>query len=279
VFIGVGQYSNGQQAEGQGLVYLGSAAGLAPTPVWSAEGNQRFCGFGNGRSAGDVNDDGYDDLIVGASSFNNGELDEGRAYLYLGSPAGPSPAPDWSAEGNQEDAAFGSSVGAAGDVNGDGFGDVIVGAYGYDTPPITRSGEGRAYVYLGSATGLGATPAWSAGGTQETELFGVAAAAGDLDGDGFSDVIIGATGFDHGEREEGRACVYFGSSRGLALRPGWSFEGNQRFAAFGCPLACAGDVNGDGFSDVIVGANLYDHGQHDEGGAWVFLGASRLRQR
>lgn len=79
-------------------------------------------------AAGDVNGDGYSDVIVGAQNYFNGESGEGLAFVYHGSASGLSVTADWTAEGNQLNASFGYSVGGAGDVNGDGYSDVIVGA-------------------------------------------------------------------------------------------------------------------------------------------------------
>ena len=104
-------------------------------------------------TAGDVNGDGYSDVIVGAPRYDNGQTDEGRAFVYHGSAAGLAPPPAWTAEGNQAGADFGGSVATAGDVNGDGYSDVIVGAPVYDNG---QTDEGRAFVYHGSAAGLGA---------------------------------------------------------------------------------------------------------------------------
>ena len=98
-------------------------------------------------TAGDVNGDGYADLIVGATYYDNGQANEGRTYVFLGSAVGLSPTAVWRAESDQSYAYFGASARAAGDVNGDGYADVIVGAYYYDN---NQTNEGRAYVYYGN---------------------------------------------------------------------------------------------------------------------------------
>jgi len=279
VLIAASGWENGQQAEGAVFLYLGSPAGLGATPAWSAEGNQRFSGFGSGGRAGDVNGDGFDDLIIGAGGFNHGEVDEGRVFLYLGSPAGPSLVADWTAESDQASAFFGSYVGAAGDVNGDGYDDVIVGATNYDSPPLAFTPEGRAYLYLGSPAGLSWVPDWTAEGMQVGESFGAVAGTGDLDGDGYDDVIVGAPGHRRMLKNEGRVCVYFGSAAGLSALPSWQTVGGQREAALGDALAGAGDVNGDGYADLILGAWKYDFALKNEGRAFVFHGASDRRLR
>src|SRR5207244_3966598 len=110
-------------------------------------------------TAGDVNGDGFTDVIVGADLYDNGETDEGRAFVYHGSVSGLLASPAWTAESDQPGAQFGVSVATAGDVNGDGFSDVIVGAFLFDNG---ETDEGRAFVYRGSASGLAAAPAWTA---------------------------------------------------------------------------------------------------------------------
>ncbi len=277
VIVGAYQLSNDQAGEGRAYVYLGSASGLSPTPAWTAEGDQADAFFGYAVSgAGDVNHDGYDDVIVGAPNFDNGETDEGRAYLYLGSASGPSTAPAWIAEGNQEIARFGSAVAGAGDVNRDGYADVIVGA------PYFHNGqeeEGRAYLYLGSASGLSPDPAWTGESDQPYALFGAAVAtAGDVNGDGYADAIVGAPYATNGQSGEGQAFAYLGTASGLSATPAWSAESDQAGARFGWSVATAGDVNRDGLDDLIVGAPLFHNGQDYEGKAYLFLGLSRTDQ-
>ncbi len=130
---------------------------------------------------------------------------------------------DWTAESNEENARFGSSVSTAGDVNGDGYADVIVGAYQYsggETP------EGTAFLWYGSSTGLGSagTPGnadWST--ADDSPFFGSGCSvgmAGDVNGDGYADVIVGAPGYANGQSSEGGAFVYYGNGGpGVALRP------------------------------------------------------------
>src|SRR5687768_2422485 len=99
----------------------------------------------------------------------------------------------WMAESDKAEAWFGASVSSAGDVNGDGFGDVAVGASRYDD----ESAGGIVEVYLGSATGLDAIPAFTAEAGQPYVWFGSSvASAGDVNGDGYWDLVVGSYGYD-----------------------------------------------------------------------------------
>jgi hypothetical protein len=251
-------------------------------PTGTAEGDQPEAALGRSvSSAGDVNGDGYSDVIVGASKFTNGETNEGRAFVYHGSGAGLSPSAAWTAESNVANAQFGFAVSNAGDVNGDGYSDVIVGAYQFHNGDTWRDVlEGAAFAWHGSATGLGAagTPAnaaWLADGGQVGAQFGYAlSTAGDVNGDGYSDVIVGAPAYNNGPENEGRVLVYHGFGGGLSVTARWTAEGDQAGAQFGRSVAAAGDISGDGFADVIVGAPLYDEGSTvtDVGLARVYHG-------
>ncbi|MEO0123644.1 MAG: FG-GAP-like repeat-containing protein [candidate division WOR-3 bacterium] len=272
VIVGAPLYTNGQGDEGAAFVYCGSASGLSNTAIWMDEGNQNGAYFGFSVStAGDVNGDGYADVIVGAPFYTNGQDYEGAAFVYHGSASGLSTAPMWTNEANQNNAYFGFSVSTAGDVNGDGYADVIIGAHYYDNG---ETDEGRAFVYHGSAAGLSTTPNWTGESNQPSAYYGVSVStAGDVNGDGYSDVIVGAHYYDNGETDEGRAYVYHGSATGLSTTPNWTGESNQNNARYGTSVATAGDVNGDGYSDIIVGAPLYDDGDTDEGAAFVYHGS------
>jgi hypothetical protein len=272
VIVGAPSYDNGQDGEGRAFAYYGSASGPSATPSWTAESDQAFASFGTSvAAAGDVNGDGYDDVIVGAPSYDKGQESEGRAFAYYGSASGPSATPSWTAEPNRLAAFFGGSAAGAGDVNGDGYDDVIVGATGYDNGEFD---EGRAFAYYGSATGLSATPNWTAESDQAfAQLGGSVDGAGDVNGDGYGDVIVGAHVYNDGQMRQGKAFAYYGSADGLSATPNWTAEPNQERTNFGISVAGAGDVNGDGYGDVIVGDDNYDHGQVDEGRAFAYHGS------
>ena len=152
--------------------------------------------------------------------------------------------------------------------SGDGYSDVVVGARYYGNG---EGSEGAAFVYHGSAGGLAMTVSTQLASNQAGALFGSSvASAGDVNGDGYSDVIVGALGYSHG----GAAFVYHGSAGGLAMIASVQLESNQVYASFGNSVASAGDVNGDGYSDVIVGADRYDNGEDNEGAAFIYHGNS-----
>ncbi len=273
IIVGANQYDNVENNEGAAFVYYGSATGPSAVPNWTGESDQAFAFYGiSVSSAGDVNGDGYSDIIVGANGYSNGEANEGAAYVYYGSSGGLSLTVDWMMESNLASAQYGISVASAGDVNGDGYSDIIIGAYGYDNG---EADEGAAYVYFGGSTGPSATADWTREGNQVDAHYGFSvSSAGDVNGDGYSDIIIGAYGYDNGEADEGTAYVYFGGSTGPSVVPNWSGESNQAGACYGISVSSAGDVNGDGYSDIIVGAYRYDNGEADEGAAYVYSGGS-----
>ncbi len=270
IIIGALRYDNGQTDEGRVYCYLGSAAGLSLTVNWTAESNQNNANMGSVSSAGDVNGDGFSDVIIGASNYDNGQTNEGRVYCYQGTSSGLPASANWTNESNQANSNYGLKVSSAGDVNGDGYSDVIVGAITYDNGELD---EGRAFVYQGSASGLSAAENWTAESDQISANFGTSvSSAGDVNGDGYSDIIIGSSNYDKTLLDEGSAFLYLGSNSGLSATSNWSAESNQISAYFGTSVSSAGDVNGDGYSDVVIGASFYDSGPADDGAAFVYYG-------
>lgn len=259
------------------LAFHSSIAFALPstTPSWTVIGTQPGAELGYSvASAGDVNGDGYADVIVGAIYDRCGGISNGCAYLYLGSPTGPSTSPDWTATSAFLNSALGSSVASAGDVNGDGFDDVIVGAL--NDGPTTA---GRAYLFLGSSTGLSMTPAWTTPDLDQRQdqasQGSAVASAGDVNGDGYSDIIVSAPFFTSGSKSAGRVFVYYGSPNGPSPQADWTADGNQTAEDFGHSVASAGDVNGDGYSDIIIGADQSHMGRsgHGSGSVAVYLGS------
>jgi hypothetical protein len=222
----------------------------------SAEHSSGVTGAAFGASvaaAGDVNGDGFADVLVGSPQHDGGQAAEGKAYLYFGSGTGPSVDPDWVYESNQARALLGFRVASAGDVNADGFADVLVSAPHHDGG---GTNAGRVLLFLGSASGLSDTPAWTLDGTQAHSWLGRSiACAGDVNGDGYSDVLVGAPRHQADSAHLGRVLVFEGSSSGLSSSPSLTMDGD-RYAYLGTEVAWAGDVNADGYDDVILGAGL-----------------------
>jgi hypothetical protein len=273
VIVGAPYYqsSSFHEDEGWAMVYHGSATGLSPSADWYVQANIQMAFLGASvSSAGDVNDDGYDDVIIGAYSMTSGDIDEGLAFVYHGDSTGLSSSADWTGEGNEYEAEYGWSVSCAGDVNNDGYDDVIVGA-----PRYGVSDRGAAFVYHGSATGLSATADWSVEGEDDGHHLGYSVSgAGDVNNDGYDDVIFGAPQYVNGEISEGAAYLHYGSASGLSATPGWVSESNQAHSYMGRSVAGLGDINNDGYDDVIVGASWYDSGESNEGIVFVYFGSA-----
>jgi hypothetical protein len=263
VIVGADTYSNGQENEGAIFIYHGSATGITIQAAIHFERDFADSYMGTSvASAGDVNKDGYADVVVGADGVTN------EACVYEGSSNGITGNPKI-LETNEIDSDFGGSVASAGDVNGDGYGDIIVGDHLYGP-----NGEGAAYVFHGSNTGIGSDAAVTLQCNQQGALLGRSVAgAGDLNGDGYSDVIVGAPDYDNGQNNEGVVFAYYGSSAGVSNTDPILLEMNKEYSGFGENVNSAGDVNGDGYSDIIVGAPYFTDGQQYEGAAYVFHGS------
>jgi hypothetical protein len=249
--------------------------------------------------AGHVNDDDYADVIVGAPFYDavpgNPRVFEkvGAAFIFLGASGTgiPHGSPDTAATQliaapDEVDMLFGNSVAGAGDVDNNGYADVIVGAPLYDAG---EPAEGAAFVFLARDEGTGiadggpSTASSQLESDQDSAKMGQSVAGiGDINGDSFADVIVGAYRYDAGETEEGAAFVFLGSDSGIVANGNPAnadvqLESDQPWAWLGWSVAGAGDVNGDGAPDTIVGAPDYNAGQIKEGAAFVFLSEPTLK--
>lgn len=272
VIVGASGYSNGQTLEGMIFVFLGASGGLTTTRVITVDSNQANALFGYSvGTAGDVNGDGYNDVLVGAPGYNiSGTLNAGAAFVFLGATDGVSTTYT-AIYGDQSDARYGHAVSTAGDVNNDGYSDILVGAPLYDKDTLVSIGA--AFVYLGSPTGVITTPnRCFYGNAAGAQLGAAVGAVGDANNDGYADVIIGAPRADYGQDDEGAAYIYLGSAAGLSTNLVWRGEGNKAEATFGFGVGSAGDVDDDGFVDVIVGAPDYKTETVKRGRVFVYLG-------
>jgi len=262
-----------------GAAYCYSGAGDVPkvSAGWSVQSNQVGARLGYSMaSAGDPNGDGYDDLLVGAFMYDNGEVNEGAVFIFLGSYLGLSYTPAWWAEGNMEEAWLGYGLANAGDVNGDGLVDILVSAPCYDNGSAR---EGAVFLWFGTT---GSMPAgnpdnahWRALGTQAAAQLGLGVCgAGDVNGDGFADIVAGAPYYNNPTVDEGAVFGWYGSPDGPSLTHDWFHDTGSANSGYGMSVSSAGDFNGDGYSDALVGAPLYDHPGTDDGMIFVYLGGA-----
>ncbi len=265
--------SNGQSYEGKVYSFYGTPRGLNPiaSSIFNVSQASSQFAFASS-SAGDVNNDGHDDLIVGAYNYDNGQSNEGRVFLFLGSSSGLQTTPSWTYEINQASAQLGYAVTGDCDFNNDGYSDVVVGANLFDNG---QSNEGKVYAFYGSGSGLPLSPSWQVESNKASAQFGKAlACAKDTNGDGYDDLLIGAPNFTQTKSSEGKVFLYKGSSTGLATSPLWTFVSAQASANAGFAVSRAGDVNNDGHSDILIGTPLYDNGQTNEGKVFLFYGSA-----
>jgi hypothetical protein len=221
-------------------------------------------------SAGDVNNDGFDDVIIGARGNDRRGIQSGRVYLFYGPLSGSLAATDADAIiSGAEFNEIGHVVASAGDPNGDGFDDIVIG-----TAIAGSSFQGQVFVFNGPLFGERTAASADAviTGSFSNESFGASVASADVNDDGIPDLIAGAPRFPLGGVDTGRAYVFYGPIAGsmIATDADVIIFGEDLNDGFGTSAASAGDVNGDGVDDVIVGANqLFNEGN---GKAYVFYG-------
>ncbi|MBI2410466.1 MAG: FG-GAP repeat protein [Candidatus Kerfeldbacteria bacterium] len=234
-------------------------------------------------SGGDVNGDGYADILIGAPANNNST---GAVYLIYGRAQALTSMNLSSAiafTGMAENDRFGRSVAVVGDTNGDTFADYIIGAPYHDNDSTGEVDAGAVYVVLGSPTAFISGSIFGVGDKIMSEQISAyagfsVAGAGDVNSDGFNDMLVGAPGDASGD---GVAYLIFGQSISyqqtffslLGLGDAIQFSGNlSEYAGFS--VAGAGDVNNDGFDDMLVGAELNSDVADNAGAAYLVYGAS-----
>ncbi|WP_426954136.1 beta strand repeat-containing protein [Muricoccus radiodurans] len=247
-------------------------------------------------SAGDVNGDGYDDLIIGAYFAHPNGSQSGSTYVVYGGATNPgtlnlgslTAAQGFRLDGAAANDRSGYSVSSAGDVNGDGYDDLLIGAYQADP---NGSNSGSSYVVYGGATNPGNLNLGALTAAQGFRLDGAAAgdvsgysvsSAGDVNGDGYDDLIIGASGTSPNGGQSGSSYVVYGGSTNpgnlnlgaLTAAQGFRLDGAAELDFSGLSVSSAGDVNGDGFDDLIIGAYGAGPNGAQSGSSYVVYGGA-----
>jgi len=229
-FSDIIMYGNKQTA----LYFGGNPMDTIPDVIFSKGNSTGY--FGNSFScAGDVNNDGFDDVIIGQRN---------NAYIYFGGTNMDSKADITLTEGVERDW-FGFTVSKAGDINNDGFDDVIVGALGYSSGGYDA---GRVYVYFGDVN-MDTIPDMIMTGEHAGDCFGSTVAnAGDLNNEGFDDVLVSAYHYENKDKEPGRVYIYYGGNLKDTIAD---------IIIDGSNGQSGGDINKDGFSDLIINYSVY----------------------
>ena len=256
--IVVGAHTDDANGADSGTVYVYS--GFDFSLLYSTSGTNNGDNFGFALDVvPDVDGDGLADLLVGAWIADTATANSGQAYLLKGSDGSLLHTFD----GEQAFDYFGKAVAGLDDVNGDGFGDVLIGAPGNSA---NGSGAGAAYVYSGANGALLNTYRGQAAG----DAFGTSlAAAGDLNGDSAGDYLVGAPGSDTAAPNAGMAQVLSGSRGGVLF----NFYGLAAGDNFGSAVAAGADYTNDGTPDLLIGAPAADPNGASSGQLFIVSGS------
>ena len=287
LLVGKRDYNSTDLDNGRVWLFYGSADGLSATPsrIFDPPYPNMYGFFGTEVACANVNGDEYDDILVGMDNYDSAYSDEGAVFVWYGAEEGPTTSYNWMARGDNTYAHFGFSLDNAGDVNGDGYEDIIVGAWRSDYNVIAH-----AYVWFGGSLGLGdyGTPAnadWVGSDPYPAIPTGsgygrLVRGIGDVNHDTYADVLVGAFSYDGAVVNQGAVFVYYGSDlgpnegvAGTVANADWmavSGQSDSRFAMQGADGV--GDLNNDGIDDLALGAYLYDNPEVNEGAVFVWYG-------
>jgi hypothetical protein len=253
----------GNSDAGAAYLFKGSASGIETTSAVKWEGEAADERLGLNWDTADLNGDGYADVIIGVPNRNS---DKGTVLIFDGSSTGVPSTPSTTISGFSDGERFGFAVSKGGDINADGFDDLIVGAPTYDITGLEN--VGATYVFLGSADSVPTSPSNTVSGQYDNGTLGACvSSAGDVNGDGFDDVITTSIGVDN---RRGAAFIYEGSASGMSTVASTVLAGSAEDDVFGAFCTSAGDIDNDGFSDILIGAIGYED---YSGGVFVYYGS------
>ncbi|MCC7541866.1 MAG: FG-GAP repeat protein [Deltaproteobacteria bacterium] len=263
-------------AEGGAVfVHRGGERGLSDAPVVTIRGRLTEWFGSTLASPGDTDGDGLVDLLVGDVWHSSAARHAGRAFLYGGARGDVVSAATtavFEAPDLEVDAEMASALGAVGDLDGDGFAEVVISSHFHDAE---AAGEGVVYVYRGARDGISMSPVLTIDSpTDSTGVeHGSRIAGGDLDGDGMADLVLGTpiAPSAAGTVRAGRVDVHVGRSGGIERAASRTLFGGAVDAHFGASVAVVGDVDADGIPDLLVGALLSSGGDGADGSAFVYL--------
>ncbi len=267
-------YTGTLYEQGRVQLFLGSPTGRFGPPAETWLGDQPQTSLALSMAVVGDTGGGRTDLLI-----SDGWVDPathrqvGSVSLYRGRPGGFEQSASLRIFGTQDGARFGHRIAAVGDVNGDGYPDVLVSADHYtDRFPD----EGAVFLYLGGPHGLSSIPAWAAyGGCRDGELGYRLVRVGDINHDGYDDILLGEPGWSRTRGNQGRVEIFYGGPGGPRLKPDWVLEGDQEGGLLGEVVVAAGDVNGDGCADFLVTQPGWSGRGVNEGRVMLFLGSPR----
>jgi len=246
------------------------------------DGEPRFENEWAGRctdGVGDVNADGYDDIVGGADGNDRGGEGAGAAYLLLGPHSGESnlAGADAIFTGEYSEHRVGGTVAAAGDTDADGTPEILLGAFLH-----SLGGDDAGAFYLVDGDERGVVPLLDHEPFRYSDYAGdwlgfFVDGAGDVDGDGYDDVVVGSPKHDGGGEEAGAAFLFYGPLLGTDVgeSAGLFLQGEQAGDLAGYAVAGAGDLDADGLDDLLIGAQGNDRAGEDSGTFYAVFGRGR----